>query len=168
MKYCTKCKKLYKGEKTEKCPNCLRKLIDNAAPSSPVSIVTANGFELERIRAALEDVEIPYSYQQIKNDTGIQILNSAPFENCAIYVPLSAYYDAVNILAGIGALSENEITDLDEEERKNIEKAAKDEELSPEKAKLIRYLSFAGFIALLAGVIYLTDFLMSLLGFSNT
>ena len=76
--------------------------------------------ELERIRAALHDADIPYSYQEARRDTGIQILNSAPPENCDVFVPLSAYNDALEVLIGIGALKENDIPDIDDENKGNV------------------------------------------------
>ena len=96
MRYCTKCKILTRDH--EKCPFCSRKTIDNPSHFSPVRIITANGFELERIRAALNDAGIPYSYNESVKDTGLQILNSAPPENCDVYVPLSAYAQACELL----------------------------------------------------------------------
>ena len=57
MKYCSKCKKIYFDFEGERCPSCNRKLIDEPNHFSPVYIITANGFELERIRAALESAE---------------------------------------------------------------------------------------------------------------
>ena len=53
MRYCTKCKKLYKGDETEKCFVCGKKTISDPSHYYPVNVVTANGFELERIRAKM-------------------------------------------------------------------------------------------------------------------
>lgn len=163
MKYCTKCKKVYlKAEKAEICPLCRKKLISNPAPASPVGIIIANGFELERICAALKDGKIPYSYKQDRSDTGLQILNSAPFENCVIYVPLSDYNQAAEILIGIGALKEEEIPDLDaeQEEFSRLQEQAQQEELPPKKAAMIRALSLFAFFVIVAVVVFLTDRLL--------
>lgn len=156
MRYCTKCKKLYKGDETEKCLVCGKKTISDPSHYSPVNVVTANGFELERIRAALHDADIPYSYQEARRDTGIQILNSAPPENCDVFVPLSAYEKTMNVLIGIGAVKE-EISQADTEKLREAEKAAEDEELPPEKARRIRILSGIAFILLLVLVVWLVD-----------
>ncbi len=156
MRYCTKCKKLYKGDETEKCFVCGKKTISDPSHYSPVNVVTANGFELERIRAALHDADIPYSYQEARRDTGIQILNSAPPENCDVFVPLSAYEKTMNVLIGIGAVKE-EISQADTEKLREAEKAAEDEELPPEKARRIRILSGIAFILLLVLVVWLVD-----------
>ena len=156
MRYCTKCKKLYKGDETEKCFVCGKKTISDPSHYSPVNVVTANGFELERIRAALHDADIPYSYQEARRDTGIQILNSAPPENCDVFVPLSAYAKTMDVLIGIGAVKE-EISQADTEKLREAEKAAEDEELPPEKARRIRILSGITFILLLVLVVWLVD-----------
>lgn len=156
MRYCTKCKKLYKGDETEKCFVCGKKTISDPSHYSPVNVVTANGFELERIRAALHDADIPYSYQEARRDTGIQILNSAPPENCDVFVPLSAYEKTMDVLIGIGAVKE-EISQADTEKLREAEKAAEDEELPPEKARRIRILSGIAFILLLVLVVWLVD-----------
>ena len=160
MKYCGKCKEIYFSDNYIKCRYCGKKLISDPSSWSPVHIITANGFELERIRAAVESADIPYSYQESKNDAGIQILNSAPPENCDVFVPLSAYNDALEVLIGIGALKENDIPDIDDENKALLEdtkKNTENEELSPQKARLIRILSAIAFLIILAGVVYLTD-----------
>lgn len=164
MKYCTKCKKLFMKDHKEVCPNCSRKLISDPNHFSPVHIVTANGFELERIRAALNSAEIPYSYQEELHDAGIQILNSAPPENCEVFVPISAYDDAVDTLVGIGAIKDDDIPDINEENKQQLKlskKKSEEEELSPQKARLVRILSAIAFLIILTGVVYFTDFLIA-------
>ena len=160
MRYCTRCKCLYKNDQTESCPVCGRKTITDPSHFSPVRIVTANGFELERIRAALEDGDIPYSYQEAPRDAGIQILNAAPPENCDVFVPLSAYQQAVELLIGIGALQEDAIPDEADPVLQKAQKEAAEEELPPQKAKMIRIVSGIGFLLLLVLVVWLTDFVM--------
>lgn len=165
MKYCTKCKKIYPSSLAgECCPSCSRKLINDPNSFSPVNTVTANGFELERIRAALDDAGIAYSVQQIKNDTGLQILNAAPPENCAVYVPLCDYDTAVDILIGIGAFKDPPSQHLDEDTFRAIQQAkddAKEREMSPQKSLFIRIFSLIAFLAVLTAVAYLTDYLLS-------
>ena len=64
MKYCSKCKKVHINTEIQNCPACKRKLIENPNGFSPVNIITANGFELERIKSALADSEIPFSVKE--------------------------------------------------------------------------------------------------------
>ncbi len=163
MRYCTKCKKLINNDDKTACVFCGRKTITDPNHFSPVKLITANGFEFERIRAALDDADIPYSYNEAPMDAGIQILNSAPPENCDIYVPLSAYSDACDILAGIGALKEADMPDSTDEMLSNAKKEAQSEELTPSKARTIRMLSLIAFLLILAGVTFLTDFVIELI-----
>ena len=168
MKYCSKCKKLYNNDTMTHCADCSRKLISDPHYSSPVRLVTANGFEFERIRAAIDSAEIPYSYQESKNDTGIQILNSAPPENCDIFVPISAYQKSVEILIGIGALDEppEEFSEEDIERLRSEAKKAQEDEMPEGKARLIRLLTIIVFLLVLVGVTFLTDALTGSKGLS--
>ena len=164
MKYCSKCKNLHFNKELEKCPRCGKRLIDEPSHYSPVKIVTANGFELERIRSALTQADIPFSVTEEKYDTGLQILNSAPPENCAFCVPIAHYDKAVETLVGIGALDEDAIHELDREDEEFLEKSRQQEDddtLPENKARLIRIFSFLGFLAVLVGFAYLVDWLLS-------
>ncbi len=166
MRYCTRCKKIYVTEnENEKCIVCGKKTINDPNYYSPVKIITANGFELERICAALDSEGIPYNYQQVRKDTGIQILNSAPPENCDLFVPLSAYEKAQDILVGIGAINEEDLSEIDENSKnqlKNAQKKADEEELTPRKASLVRFFSAIAFLVIIAGVVFFADFLVEL------
>ena len=157
MKYCTKCKKLYFSSDAEACTKCGRDLISDPNHHSPVDIVTANGFELERIKSALTEAEIPFTVQECENDTGIQILNSAPPENCRVFIPLGFYTQASELLMGIGALKETEELSREDEERLLEERMKNEEEMSPKQRFWVKLLSLIIFIALLAGVILLAD-----------
>lgn len=166
MKYCTHCKLIFSNDNKINCPKCRKKLISNPNHYSAVNIITANGFELERICSALTDADIPFSVQETRNDTGIKILNSAPPENSNIFVPLSSYEDALNTLIGINAVKDNHIPEFDDEMQDELKKAkasAQKEDISPKKRFWVKILSFIGFLAILAGVVYLTDYLMSLI-----
>lgn len=164
LKYCSKCKNLHFSKELDKCPRCGKRLIDEPSHYSPVKIVTANGFELERIRSALTQADIPFSVTEEKYDTGLQILNSAPPENCAFCVPIAHYDKAVETLVGIGALDEDAIHELDREDEEFLEKSRQqenDDTLPENKARLIRIFSFLGFLAVLVGFAYLVDWLLS-------
>lgn len=165
MKYCTKCKLIADDGKTV-CTKCGKKLISNPNHYSAVKVITANGFELERIRAAFTDSEISFSVQQTKNDTGLQILNSAPPENCDVFVPISDYNEAVSVLVGIGAIKDNNIPEIDEQTKKDVDKArqeAEDNEMSPRKRFWVKLLSFLGFLLIIAAVTYFSDYIGSLI-----
>lgn len=158
MKYCTRCKKIFRSEDIQNCTVCSRKLIDDPNQYSPVDIVTANGFELERIKAALTDSKIPFTVQETEKDTGIQILNSAPPENCTIRVPLGYYTEASELLIGIGAL--NEAEELSDEDEAKLQEERKKESLLPETPakRFLSYVMFIiFFILMIAAVIFITD-----------
>ena len=157
MKYCKKKKKLYTAEDKDRCTACGKELISDPSHYSPVNVVTANGFELERIRAALTEAEIPFSVRECADDTGLQILNSAPPENCTVSVPLAYYTQTTELLIGIGALKDaEELNDVDEEKVAH-EKEKTEEEMSPRKRFWVKLLSIILFIGLIAGVIFLAD-----------
>lgn len=157
MKYCTKCKKLYNDNSAECCSACGKALISDPSHYSPVNIVTANGFELERIKAALTDSDIPFSVRECADDTGLQILNSAPPENCTIFVPLAYYTQTTELLIGIGALKEADELSEEDEQHVAAEKEKNEEEMSPRKRFWVKLLSIILFIGLIAGVIFLAD-----------
>ena len=163
MKYCTKCKKIENDLQRANCRFCGKALIDNPSHYSPVHIVTANGFELERIKAALTEADIPFTVQQTKDDTGLQILNAAPMENCQVFVPLAYYTDSTSLLIGIGALREAEELDEEEEKRLQEERKKTEEELSPQKRFWVRLLSIIAFIGLVAAVVFLADLIGKLI-----
>ena len=58
MKLCTKCKHLHNDEDTV-CSNCNSPLESITDENTPVYLLSAEGFELERVKTALEDNSIP-------------------------------------------------------------------------------------------------------------
>lgn len=164
MKYCTRCKRIFTTGELTQCPKCSRKLLDDPNHYSPVDIVTANGFELERIKAALTDAGIPFTVQEIRKDAGIQILNSAPPENCKVFVPLDFYSKAAELLIGIGAISEaDELDEKDEQQLSEKRKKDMPEEMSPRKRFWVRVVSIILFIGLIAATVFLADLLIPFL-----
>ncbi len=159
MKYCTKCKKIFTDDKKENCPVCSREMISDPSHHSPVNIVTANGFELERIKAALTNADIPFSVQEEKDDAGLQILNSAPLENNCVFVPLSFYTQSRDLLIGIGALTEAEEIS-DDDEMTLLEQREKEfEVMSPQKRFWVKLFSIIGFILIIAATVLVADFI---------
>lgn len=164
MKYCTRCKKLFGALETDDCPKCSKKLITEPNHYSPVEVVMANGFELERIKAALKNSEIPFTVSEAVKDAGIQILNSAPPENCRVFVPLSFYNQACELLIGIGALGDAEEISAEEQDMLEQKRQADEEKsLSPQKRFFSRLVFIILFIAVVAGVVVITDLLIPFL-----
>ncbi len=159
MKYCTKCKKLYTTDELTACRLCGKALITDPHHHSPVDIITANGFELERIKAALTEADIPFSVRECENDTGLQILNSAPPENSHITIPLSYYTQAMELLVGIGAIKEAEELNASDEEKLQQERQNFEEEMSPRKTFWVKLLSIILFIGLIALVVFVADWI---------
>ncbi len=126
MKYCSKCKRLHNDEETV-CKNCKAQLKTITDENTPVYLLTASGFELQRVKAALEDSTVPcdatikkcmenkYS-KSIKAYTGYDDLTYD------VYVPYSAYEKAFDTCVGIGAikLEGEEILDEDVEYTEQI------------------------------------------------
>lgn len=164
MKYCTRCKRVFQNRELSDCPRCGRALREHPHHYSPVDVLTANGFELERVKAALTEARIPFTVQEVKKDAGIQILNAAPPENCKLFVPLSFYNDACELLIGIGALKESEPLDEAEDKRLKEERKKDDpEEMSPRKRFWVKFFSILLFIALIAAAVFLADLLIPLI-----
>lgn len=165
MKYCTRCKRIFFKTEKDNCPLCQKKMTDNPNHYSPVYVVTANGFELERIRSVLDSEGISYSVNESRNDTGLQILNSAPPENCDLYIPLCEYEKAVELLKGAGAVTEEEAPEPDDSSRQVLQEASKkasEEHMDPKKARAVRIFSAIAFLLILAGAVYLTDLIIAL------
>ena len=164
MKYCPKCKRIYNSDEPQNCLICARKLINDPTRYSPVNIITANGFELERIKAALTDSKIPFSVQETAKDTGIQILNAAPPENGSVFVPLGFYTEACELLTGIGAMKEAE--ELNEDDKKKLkEECEKSETEFSDKSNsfLSKLLFIIMFAAMIAAVVFVADLLIPIL-----
>ena len=166
MKYCTRCKSITDNDKAEICTECRKKLISDPAPSSPVRIITAEGFEFQRICAALDDGKLPYSYSQEKNDALFRAAVPSAAAYNEIFVPLTYYPDAQSILEEIGAKDERPPVMLSEEDMQRLERAKAAEnsdEMSPGKARAIRIVSGIGFLLILAAVAFATDWAIALI-----
>ena len=68
MKYCSKCKRLHNDEETV-CKNCKAQLKTITDENTPVYLLTASGFELQRVKAALEDSTVPCTLPSIQQYT---------------------------------------------------------------------------------------------------
>ena len=159
MRYCTKCKKLYTTDDLTTCRLCGKPLIDDPNQYSPVDVVTANGFELERIKAALTEAKIPFTVRETRADTGLQILNAAPPENSCVTVPLGYYTQTMELLIGIGAVQEAEELNADDEAKLLAERQQTQEEMSPRKRFWAQLLSILLFIGLVALVVLFADWI---------
>lgn len=162
MKLCTKCKHLHNDEDTV-CSDCNSTLESITDENTPVYLLSAEGFELERIKTALEDNCVPCD-SVIKNKE----LRKQEFINknsalSDIFVPYAAYEKAYDICVGIGAIKEEGtvILDNDAKPEQSDEPTLdeKFEEMSGVKRTTVRVLSAIAFLALVALAVYGTDFI---------
>lgn len=170
MKYCKKCNLLVKNN-IDKCTEC-GNLLDNSQPldKSPVVVVTASGFEKERICTILEEKNIPYSVRVVTKK-GIPTQSDAVTGNSKtahhIIVPYEFYNKAMEQLVGINAvnLTDDELQSLTEaleREESSGKKPSADDYFSV-KNRVIRIVSAIAFFALVALVIFGVDAVMAII-----
>ena len=115
-------------------------------------LVSASGFELERIQTALSDNGIPNDSKPQKRNFSASAVTGVDMSVRDIYVGESEYEKAYDLCVGIGAIKiEGETEDEPPEEF---------EEMSPGKRTAVRIISAALFILLAAAVIFGVDFFM--------
>ncbi len=133
-------------------------------------LLTASGFELQRVKAALEDSTVPcdatikkcmenkYS-KSIKAYTGYDDLTYD------VYVPYSAYEKAFDTCVGIGAikLEGEEILDEDVEYTENDGETLDEqfEKMTGAKRTTVRIVSALLLLLIVAGVVFGTDAIMN-------
>ena len=149
MKLCTKCKHLHNDEDAV-CSNCNSPLESITDENTPVYLLSAEGFELERVKTALEDNSIPCDSvikdKQLKKQEFIN-KNSAESD---ILVPYAAIKeDDTQVLEDAVEQKDSNEPTLDE----------KFEEMSGVKRTTVRVLSAIAFLALVALAVYGTDFI---------
>ena len=117
-------------------------------------LVSASGFELERIRTALSDNGIPNDSKPQKRNFSAKAVTGTDISIQDIYVAGSDYQKAYDLCVGIGAIKlDGEETILDEEP------AAADEfeDMPAGKRTAVRIMSAILFILLAAAVIFGVD-----------
>lgn len=170
MKYCKKCNLLIKDD-LNSCTKC-GKALDNSVPSakSPVVIVTASGFEKERICTVLTDNDIPYSVR-VAPKKGIPTEMNAVTGNSKaehqIAVPYEFYNKAMEQLVGINAiqLSDEDLQSLTEalEKEESSNKSSNIDDYFSVKNRVIRIVSAFAFFVLVALVIFGVDAIMAII-----
>lgn len=159
MKYCSKCKKIIFSD-DNRC-SCGKKLVDNPDGNSPVKLIVAATFDKDRIKAALDDSDIPYSMQIEKNRSNVTSVPGIETAEYSFFVPLGLYKKAIDTLVGISATELPDYYDKIEDSGE-----FEWEEMSPKKRNLVRFLSAIGFIILIwlcvAGVDFVAEVLIGL------
>ena len=122
-------------------------------------LVSASGFELERIQTALSDNGIPNDSKPQKRNFSASAVTGVDMSVRDIYVGESEYEKAYDLCVGIGAIkiegeTEEIIGETEDEPPEEFE------EMSPGKRTAVRIISAALFILLAAAVIFGVDFFM--------
>lgn len=102
MKYCAHCGTLF--ERGAVCPDCGRELKKEMNQNDPVTVVRADGFERERIVAALRDNGVPCVERFDKKERSADAVTGKLAAKVKIQVPYAAMEQARDILVGIGAV----------------------------------------------------------------
>lgn len=164
MKYCKKCKHIH-NDTENLCINCKKSLLEITDENTPVYLISADGFELKRIKAALEDCGIPSDSVAKDPKISAEAVTGFNYAESDILVPFSAYEKAYDVCVGIGAIKADgeEIIDGDVDVPTNSGAKSIDEqfeEMSGAKRTTVRVVSAILFLLLVALVIYGTDFIM--------
>ena len=120
-------------------------------------LLSASGFELERVKTALSDNGIPNDSKPQKRNFSAKAVTGVDNSEQDIYVAESDYDKAYDLCVGIGAITPEgeevvvQETDAPEEEQF--------EEMAEGKRTAVRIISAVLFILLAAAVIFGTDFI---------
>lgn len=162
MKYCVKCKKIH-NEESGVCSYCNGALAEITEQNTPVHLITADGFELQRIRTALEDNGIPCDAVATDSKIGGYAVKGYDNAEYDLLVPYSAYTKAYDICVGIGAIKDGEEKIIADSEFQELP-----QEMSTKKRTTLKVLSALAFLLLVAlavwGTDYITGFIKGLLG----
>ncbi len=162
MKYCKKCKHIH-NDCDLNCPDCKVQLVDISDKNTPVYLLSASGFELERVKSALNDSGIPSDAVK-KKDGSADAGMGCDFSEYDLLVPFRAYEKAFDVCIGIGAVKAENEKLLDEDVTVPTNKDVKPaderfEEMSGVKRTTVKVVSAILFLILVAAVIYGTDFI---------
>ena len=165
MKICPGCKRLHRDTYTD-CTECGKPLRGIERDNEETYLVTAEGFEREHIRAALEDEGIP-CVPRFRNDMySSDEVTGKGTSLAEINVPFSAYPKAYDTCVMIGSIDpQTPLTfDMEEAEKicREIGEKNKDkirEDMSPSKRTTYKILGAVIFLLLVAAVVLGTDFI---------
>lgn len=147
--YCNRCHRVY--DDGSSCPRCKRPLQNEIKPSTPVTVVSASGFERDRITAALEDANIPFATRAEKKEISADAVTGFDNSKYRIEVPYTYYKKTMELLVGINALA------LDQDELEAVEDMPDTkeefEDMSPRKRMFVRIISIILLILVVALVI---------------
>lgn len=163
MRYCPKCQRVCEKE-DEQCPFCKGRLKSQVGKQDPVFLIDSYGFDLDRIRAALEDEHIPFVERFKKKERSADALTGKNDAVVNLYVLYETLEKARDTLIGIGVLEPPfEIKEQSQETEKTKELIQKDEEEMSTKSRLFwRVISIVLFIVTVWAVVAGIDFVTAL------
>ncbi len=166
MKCCKKCKRLHDDSEV-KCSSCGKDLFEITDGNTPVFLLSASGFELQRVKTALEDSGIPCDNISQKHSYSAEAVTGYDTGEYDLLVPYSAYQSAYDTCVGIRANNEKQAQYLKDDdsspENDRVFFTFKlYDEMSGGKRTAIRILSAILFFIIFALVIFGTDAVMNL------
>ena len=121
-------------------------------------LLSASGFELERVKTALSDNGIPNDSKPKKRNYSAKAVTGVDNSEQDIYVAESDYDKAYDLCVGIGAVKiEGEEDIIQPEDGEDAQPAEEFEEMSSGKRTAVRIISAVLFVLLVAAVIFGTD-----------
>ena len=126
-------------------------------------LLSASGFELERVKTALSDNGIPNDRKKKKRNFSAKAVTGVDNSEQDIYVAESDFEKAYDLCVGIGAIrleGEEEILPADGDGAE-AQPEEEFEEMSSRKRTAVRIISALLFILLVAAVIFGTDTITS-------
>lgn len=162
MKYCKKCRHIHNDSEV-KCSVCGKSLFKITDDNTPVYIISASGFELQRIKTALEDSGIPCDNISQKRNFSAEAVTGYDTSEYDVLVPYAAYEKAYDICVGIGAIKEGE-EQIIEDDDITVDSSEgsldeKFEQMSGVKRTTVRVVSAILLLIVIAFVVYGTDFI---------
>lgn len=164
MKYCNKCKRLYNDEDLT-CESCKgkSKLVEIKDENTPVYLLSAEGFELKRITAALDDAQIPCEEVYREHNYSGNAATGFDTSRYDVLVPYSAYEKAYDTCVGIGAIRIGEEEIVEDDSNAENTDAEPVEQMSKAKRTTVKVVTAVLFLALVALAVYGTDFIMNII-----
>ena len=122
-------------------------------------LMSASGFELERVRTALSDNGIPNDSKPKKRNFSAKAVTGVDISEQDIYVAESDYEKAYDLCVGIGAITPEgeEVTVQEDDEL--LPEEEQFEEMPQGKRIAVRIISAVLFLLIAAAVIFGTDFI---------
>ena len=122
-------------------------------------LMSASGFELERVRTALSDTGIPNDSKPQKRNFSAKAVTGVDMSGQDIYVAESDYEKAYDLCVGIGAITPEgeEVTVQEDDEL--LPEEEQFEEMPKGKRIAVRIISAVLFLLIAAAVIFGTDFI---------